>query len=80
VQSWRHNGLTEKERHEQLSIWAKCLNDHADGRYNLLVPGLGTPIDRARMACATSATTVREVLCWQVRNSVGANFSLAEVA
>lgn len=80
VQSWRHNGLTEKERHEQLSIWAKSLNDHADGRYNLLVPGLGTPIDRARMACATSATTVREVLCWQVRNSVGANFSLAEVA
>ena len=80
VLSWKHKGLNEKERHEQLSVWAKFLNDHADGRYNLSVPGLGTPIDRARMACATSATTVREVLCWQVRNSVGANFSLAEVA
>lgn len=80
VLSWKHKGLNEKERHEQLSVWAKCLNDQADGRYNLSVPGLGTPIDRARMACATSATTVREVLCWQVRNSVGANFSLAEVA
>jgi predicted nucleic acid-binding Zn-ribbon protein len=80
VQSWRHKGLNDKERHEQLSVWAKCLNEHADGRYNLFVPGLGTPIDRARMACATSATTVREVLCWQVRNAVGANFSLAEVA
>ncbi len=80
VQAWKHKGLNEKERHEQLSVWAKCLNEHADGRYNLFVPGLGTPIDRARMACATSATTVREVLCWQVRNAVGANFSLADVA
>jgi len=80
VQAWKHKGLSEKERHEQLSVWAKCLNEHADGRYNLFVPGLGTPIDRARMACATSATTVREVLCWQVRNAVGANFSLADVA
>jgi hypothetical protein len=80
VLSWKHNGLNEKERHEQLSVWAKFLNDHADGRYNLFVPGLGTPIDRARMACASTATTVSEVLCWQVRNSVGANFSLAEVA
>lgn len=80
VLSWKHKGLNEKERHEQLSVWAKFLNDHADGRYNLSVPGLGTPIDRARMACASTATTVSEVLCWQVRNSVGVNFSLADVA
>ncbi len=77
---WKHKGLGEKERHELLSTWAKCLNEHADGRYNLFVPGLGTPIDRTRMACTTSATTVHEVLCWQVRNPAGANFSLAEVA
>jgi hypothetical protein len=32
------------------------------------------------MACTTSATSVREVLCWQVRNPTGANFSLADVA
>jgi hypothetical protein len=80
VQYWKQKGLSEKERHEQLSSWAKCLNEHADGRYNLFVPGLGTPIDRTRMACTTSATTVHEVLCWQVRNPAGANFSLAEVA
>lgn len=80
VQYWKQKGLNEKVRHEQLSSWAKCLNDHADGRYNLFVPGLGTPIDRTRMACTTSATTVHEVLCWQVRNPAGANFSLAEVA
>jgi len=77
---WKNKGLGEKERHELLSAWAKCLNEHADGRYNLFVPGLGTPIDRTRMACTTSATTVHEVLCWQVRNPAGANFSLAEVA
>lgn len=80
VQYWKQKGLNEKERHENLSVWAKCLNEHADGRYNLFVPGLGSPIDRNRMACATSATSVREVLCWQVRNPTGANFSLADVA
>jgi hypothetical protein len=32
------------------------------------------------MSCATTVTVVREVLCWQVRNPAGANFSLAEVA
>jgi len=77
VQYWKQKGLNEKERHENLSVWAKCLNEHADGRYNLFVPGLGSPIDRNRMA---SATSVREVLCWQVRNPTGANFSLADVA
>jgi hypothetical protein len=80
VQYWKHKGLNEKERHENLSVWAKCLNEHADGRYNLFVPGLGAPIDRNRMACSTSATSVREVLCWQVRNPTGSNFSLADVA
>lgn len=80
VQYWKQKGLSEKERHDQLSVWAKCLNEHADGRFNLFVPGLGTPIDRTRMSCATSATTVHEVLCWQVRNPAGVNFSLAEVA
>ena len=80
VQYWKQKGLNEKETHENLSVWAKCLNEHADGRYNLFVPGLGSPIDRNRMACATSATSVREVLCWQVRNPTGANFSLADVA
>ncbi len=80
VQYWKHKGLSEKERHEQLALWARCLNEHADGRFNLFVPGLGTPIDRTRMSCATTATTVHEVLCWQVRNPAGANFSLAEVA
>ena len=80
VQYWKQKGLNEKERHESLSVWARCLNEHADGRYNLFVPGLGSPIDRNRMACATSATSVREVLCWQVRNPTGANFSLADVA
>jgi hypothetical protein len=80
VQYWKQKGLNEKERHENLSVWAKCLNEHADGRFNLFVPGLGSPIDRNRMACTTSATSVREVLCWQVRNPTGANFSLADVA
>ena len=77
---WKHQSLSEKERHEKLSQWAKSLNEHADSRYNLLVPGLGEPIDKTRMTCATSSTAIREVLCWQVRNPSGASFSLAEVA
>lgn len=80
VNYWKHQGLSEKERHDKLVSWAKSLNEHADGRYNLLVPSLGEPVDRSRMSCATSVTTIREVLCWQVRNPAGANFSLAEVA
>ena len=77
---WKHQSLSEKERHEKLSQWAKSLNEHADSRFNLLVPGLGEPIDKTRMTCATSSTAIREVLCWQVRNPSGASFSLAEVA
>jgi hypothetical protein len=80
VNYWKHQGLSEKERHDKLVSWAKSLNEHADGRYNLLVPSLGEPVDRSRMSCATTVTVVREVLCWQVRNPAGANFSLAEVA
>jgi predicted nucleic acid-binding Zn-ribbon protein len=80
VSYWKHQGLSEKERHDKLVSWAKSLNEHADGRYNLLVPTLGEPVDRSRMSCATSVTAIREVLCWQVRNPAGANFSLAEVA
>lgn len=77
---WKHQSLSEKERHEKLSQWAKSLNEHADSRFNLLVPGLGEPIDKTRMTCATTSTAIREVLCWQVRNPSGASFSLAEVA
>lgn len=77
---WKHQSLSEKDRHEMLSHWAKRLNEHADSRFNLLVPGLGEPIDKTRMTCATSSTAIREVLCWQVRNPSGASFSLAEVA
>jgi hypothetical protein len=80
VNYWKQQGLTDKERHDKLLHWAKSLNEHADGRYNLLVPSLGEPVDRSRMSCATTVTVVREVLCWQVRNPAGANFSLAEVA
>jgi hypothetical protein len=77
---WKHQSLSEKDRHEKLSHWAKSLNENADSRFNLLVPGLGEPIDKTRMTCATSSTAIREVLCWQVRNPSGASFSLAEVA
>lgn len=77
---WKHQSLSEKERHEKLSQWAKSLNEHADSRFNLLVPGLGEPIDKTRMTCATTSTAIREVICWQVRNPSGASFSLAEVA
>jgi hypothetical protein len=80
VNYWKQQGHAEKERHEKLVHWAKSLNELADSRYNLLVPSLGEPIDRSRMSCATSVTAIREVLCWQVRNPAGANFSLAEVA
>ena len=80
VYYWKQQGLTDKERHDKLLHWARSLNEHADGRYNLLVPSLGEPVDRSRMSCATTVTVVREVLCWQVRNPAGANFSLAEVA
>jgi hypothetical protein len=77
---WKHQSLSEKDRHEKLSQWAKRLNEHADSRFNLLVPALGEPIDKTRMTCTTSSTAIREVLCWQVRNPSGASFSLAEVA
>jgi len=80
VQYWKQKGLSGKERHEQLSLWAKHLNEHADSRYNLFVPGLGAPIDKTRMVSNSSSTTVQEVLCWQIRNPAGANFMLAEVA
>ena len=80
VNYWKQQGLPEKDRHDKLVQWAKVLNEYADGRYNLLVPSVGEPIDRSRMSCATSVTAIREVLCWQVRNPAGANFSLAEVA
>ena len=80
VSYWKQQGISEKDRHDKLTLWAKSLNEHADGRFNLLVPALGAPIDRTRMACSSSATAIREVLCWQVRNPAGANFSLAEVA
>lgn len=80
VQYWKQKGLTAKERHEYLSLWARHLNEHADGRFNLFVPGLGAPIDKTRMVCATSSTIVNDVLCWQIRNPAGANFMLAEVA
>lgn len=80
VGHWKHQGLSDKERHERLSHWAKSLNEHADNRFNLLVPALGEPIDKTRMTCASTSTAIREVLCWQVRNPSGASFSLAEVA
>lgn len=80
TQYWKQKGLSEKERHERLSLWARNLNEHADGRYNLFVPGLGAPIDKTRMSCNSNNATVHEVLCWQIRNPAGANFMLAEVA
>lgn len=73
-------GSSPKERHECLSHWARCLNEHAQGRYNLFVPAIGAPVDRTKMSTPTSASIVQEVLCWQVRNPAGANYSLAEVA
>jgi hypothetical protein len=44
------------------------------------VPAIGAPVDRTKMTTASSASIVQEVLCWQVRNPAGANYSLAEVA
>ena len=78
---WKEQpGSSPKDRHERLSHWARCLNEHAQGRYNLFVPAIGSPVDRTKMTTAMSATIVQEVLCWQVRNPAGANYSLAEVA
>ena len=81
VSYWKEQpGSSPKDRHERLSHWARCLNEHAQGRYNLFVPAIGAPVDRTKMSTPTSATIVQEVLCWQVRNPAGANYSLAEVA
>lgn len=81
VSYWKEQpGSSPKDRHERLSHWARCLNEHAQGRYNLFVPAIGSPVDRTKMSTLTSATVVQEVLCWQVRNPAGANYSLAEVA
>jgi predicted nucleic acid-binding Zn-ribbon protein len=81
VHYWKEQpGSSPKDRHERLSHWARCLNEHAQGRYNLFVPAIGAPVDRTKMSTLTSATVVQEVLCWQVRNPAGANYSLAEVA
>ena len=81
VHYWKEQpGSSPKDRHERLSHWARCLNEHAQGRFNLFVPAIGSPVDRTKMTTLTSATIVQEVLCWQVRNPAGANYSLAEVA
>lgn len=81
VHYWKEQpGSSPKDRHERLSHWARCLNEQAQGRFNLFVPAIGAPVDRTKMATLTSATVVQEVLCWQVRNPAGANYSLAEVA
>lgn len=81
VHYWKEQpGSSPKDRHERLSHWARCLNEQAQGRFNLFVPAIGAPVDRTKMATLTSATIVQEVLCWQVRNPAGANYSLAEVA
>jgi predicted nucleic acid-binding Zn-ribbon protein len=78
---WKEQpGSTPRDRLERLSHWARCLNEQAQGRFNLFVPAIGAPVDRTKMATLTSATVVQEVLCWQVRNPAGANYSLAEVA
>ena len=81
VNYWKaQEGSTAKDRHEKLAHWAKCLSEHAQGRFSLIVPPLGSPVNKAAMSTAGSATTVQEVLTWQVRNSAGATFSLAEIA
>lgn len=81
VHYWKEQpGSTPRDRLERLSHWARCLNEQAQGRFNLFVPAIGAPVDRTKMATLTSATVVQEVLCWQVRNPAGANYSLAEVA
>jgi len=81
VSHWKtQEASTPKDRHEKLSHWAKCLTEHAQGRFSLIVPPLGAPVNRTAMATAGSATTVQEVLTWQVRNPAGVTFSLAEIA
>jgi len=81
VNYWKaQEGSTAKDRHEKLAHWAKCLSELAQGRFSLIVPPLGSPVNKAAMSSAGSATTVQEVLTWQVRNPAGATFSLAEIA
>lgn len=80
VNYWKaQEGSTAKDRHEKLAHWAKCLSEHGQGRFSLIVPPLGSPVNKAAMSTAGSATTVQEVLTWQVRNPAGATFSLAEI-
>ena len=81
VSHWKtQEASIAKDRHEKLSHWAKCLTEHAQGRFSLIVPPLGAPVNRVSMATAANATIVQEVLTWQVRNPAGATFSLAEIA
>lgn len=81
VSQWKaHGAISPKDRHIKLSQWAKWLTAHAHGRYSLIVPPIGAPVNRLSMSTADNATIVQEVLCWQVRNSTGATFSLAEIA
>lgn len=81
VSHWKtQESISPKERHEKLSQWAKCLTAHAQGRFSLIVPPIGAPVNKTTMATADNATIVQEVLCWQVRNPSGATFSLAEIA
>jgi hypothetical protein len=80
VSHWKtQDSISPKERHEKLSQWAKCLTANAQGRFSLIVPPIGAPVNRTAMATADNATIVQEVLCWQVRNPSGATFSLAEI-
>lgn len=80
VSHWKtQESILPKERHEKLSQWAKCLTAHAQGRFSLIVPPIGAPVNKTTMATADNATIVQEVLCWQVRNPAGATFSLAEI-
>lgn len=80
VSHWKtQESISPKERHEKLSQWAKCLTANAQGRFSLIVPPIGAPVNKTTMATADNATNVQEVLCWQVRNPSGATFSLAEI-
>jgi hypothetical protein len=81
VSHWKtQESISPKDRHAKLSQWAKCLTAHAQGKFSLIVPPIGAPVNKTTMATADNATTVQEVLCWQVRNSAGSTFSLAEIA
>jgi hypothetical protein len=81
VSHWKtQESISQKDRHAKLSQWAKCLTAHAQGKFSLIVPPIGAPVNKTTMATADNATTVQEVLCWQVRNSAGSTFSLAEIA